>query len=289
MYRVAIVAIARLENDYLKEWIDHHIKLGINHIYIYDNSFGDENKIEFSDILNVTVFPAYNKIRYQNEAYTEAYRRFNNLYDYIIFIDIDEFIIFNNGYDLKMFINNIPKDAECVRINWQCFSDNDIINRDVSSLGVIDTFKEKIITDNNQSKSIVKSGLKNIIFHSPHHPSYSNGSNLITYDSYFKNITKFINEISSRHDRHTCIHVPYVNYHYIQLNHYRTKSLAEYMKNKLSRDDATRDNYARQVSKEFFRYNKKTPEKIKFYNDCNFPVIGSILANLSFGSMFSSS
>ena len=39
---VAIIAIARLENDYINEWIGHHLNIGIDHIYIYDNSSSTE-------------------------------------------------------------------------------------------------------------------------------------------------------------------------------------------------------------------------------------------------------
>ena len=34
---MVIQAIARQEEKYLKEWIEHHINLGIEHIFLYDN------------------------------------------------------------------------------------------------------------------------------------------------------------------------------------------------------------------------------------------------------------
>ena len=43
--KVAIVAIARLENDYINEWIGHHLGIGVNHIYVYDNSSSEEEKL----------------------------------------------------------------------------------------------------------------------------------------------------------------------------------------------------------------------------------------------------
>ena len=41
-HSVAIVAIARMENPYVNEWIQYHIGLGFDHVYIYDNSYGNE-------------------------------------------------------------------------------------------------------------------------------------------------------------------------------------------------------------------------------------------------------
>lgn len=94
-HSVAIAAIARNENLYINEWIQYHRELGIAHFYIYDNSFGDEPRLEpaidpkHADV--VTVIPAYEKMGYQKEAYTEAYHKYGGEYDYMLFIDIDEF------------------------------------------------------------------------------------------------------------------------------------------------------------------------------------------------------
>lgn len=48
--KVAIVAIARLENDYINEWIGHHLNIGVNHIYVYDNSSSEEEKLQYRDV-----------------------------------------------------------------------------------------------------------------------------------------------------------------------------------------------------------------------------------------------
>ena len=45
-HSVAIVAIARLENPYINEWIRYHRGLGFDHIYVYDNSCGNEVHID---------------------------------------------------------------------------------------------------------------------------------------------------------------------------------------------------------------------------------------------------
>ena len=37
MLTTALCAIARHEEDYLAEWIDYHLALGFDHIFIYDN------------------------------------------------------------------------------------------------------------------------------------------------------------------------------------------------------------------------------------------------------------
>lgn len=264
-YKLAIVAIARLENAYLKEWVEYHLALGVSHIYVYDNSCGDEERITYQND-NLTVVPAYDKIRFQNQAYTEAYNTYNKLYDFMSFIDIDEFIKLNiKGMSIHDFLNMIPKRVECLRLNWQCYTDGGMITRDMS-VKVMDAFTEKTSRHNHQSKSIVRSHLKDITFTSPHYPVIRKYYQLITYDAQFTDIT-FHLQIRSKNSNHGCLNIPWIRYDFIQLNHYRTKTLDEYMRTKLSRDDATRENYVRKISDEFFKYNVRTPEKIKYYNE----------------------
>ena len=45
---IVIAAIAKYENEYLGEWIDYHLKLGFDKIYIYD-----DNPKEYSDIKTI--------------------------------------------------------------------------------------------------------------------------------------------------------------------------------------------------------------------------------------------
>ena len=94
-HSVAIAAIARNENLYINEWIQYHRELGIAHFYIYDNSFGNEPRLEQAidqkHVGYVTVVDAYEETAYQKEAYTDAYQRFGGKHDYMMFIDKDEF------------------------------------------------------------------------------------------------------------------------------------------------------------------------------------------------------
>lgn len=39
--RTAICAIAKNEQWYINDWIEYHLKLGIDHIYLYDNNEAD--------------------------------------------------------------------------------------------------------------------------------------------------------------------------------------------------------------------------------------------------------
>ena len=42
--------MAKKENEYIKEYVDYYIKLGVDHIFIYDNN--DEYSEKISDIID---------------------------------------------------------------------------------------------------------------------------------------------------------------------------------------------------------------------------------------------
>ena len=58
--KIALCTMGKAENLYLNEFIDYYIKLGINHIFIYDNN--EPSFERMSDILdnkykkNITIY-----------------------------------------------------------------------------------------------------------------------------------------------------------------------------------------------------------------------------------------
>lgn len=114
-HSVGIVAIARLENDYINEWVGYHRKLGFDHIYLYDNSFGEEIHIdsalkeEYCDF--VTVVPAYGKEAYQKQAYEHAYAEFGGNHEFLLYIDIDEFFTLCRHNTISEYIDWL--DTKC--------------------------------------------------------------------------------------------------------------------------------------------------------------------------------
>ena len=140
---------------------------------------------------------------------------------------------------------------------------NEIINRDISSSVIKDFTKPSFNTrKNTYTKSIIKGGLDNIDFISVHFAIRNkNGkrSELITYFGDMKNITEKL------YGYEKSLNIHDYDYTYVKLNHYMTKSICEFICQKMRRPDAAR-NYDRNIDRDFFRYNTKTEEKIKVYN-----------------------
>ena len=73
--RCGVCAIARLENNYIREWVEHYKNLGFINVILYDNNFNEED--DFRDVIGDYIDSGYviyndarNKVNYQNLAYT---------------------------------------------------------------------------------------------------------------------------------------------------------------------------------------------------------------------------
>ena len=86
--KIALVAIGRRENRYAREWVEHYLELGFDHIYICDNNHdGEEN---FEDVLGdriaehkVSIHDYRNRQGVQVVAYNEMYRLYGGQYDWM--------------------------------------------------------------------------------------------------------------------------------------------------------------------------------------------------------------
>jgi hypothetical protein len=129
-----ILTITKDDNfNYLTHWIDYHLKIGFDHIFIIDNNLY-ENKLNINND-KVTILPYYNVIFEQpiflniSICYLYASLYICKLnYDYMLIIDVDEYFYskYNNVNDFvinEMYNNDIN---HCV-IKWETYDDNNII------------------------------------------------------------------------------------------------------------------------------------------------------------------
>lgn len=247
--RVVICAIAKNEHDYINEWVSHYVGLGIDHIYLYDND--DENKKYIGDFINdkyknkVTIY----NIRGKREKYLQhkVYNTFyhNHKFDWCLFVDIDEFLF---GVDnVHTFLSQEKFGSfNQIRILWKLFGDDDTISRDMR-VGVKDFFKEQK-HDNKleyQNKSFVRGGL-DIEIHSCH---------------YVKLLVSCFP--SGRECKSEKIEITNYDNENVYIHHYMTKTLKEFINQKLNRGDAVWEKRAIDMSY-YWRINKKTDEKLEY-------------------------
>jgi hypothetical protein len=202
--KIALVCIARNEENYIEEWIKYNLKLGFDDIFIYEHNWKCDverynvHKIEF----NGTDFQE----NIQRKAYNHFIRTQYDKYDWAAFFDVDEFLVLKAHNNIKQFIANY-KDENAVCINWVCFGDNGLSFD--GNYSVLSRFTKRSRTAHNVHKCILK--LNPNVIYATHNPI-----NCEIVDTHFNKCSGATNE--------------YRKIDIAQLNHYYCKTIEEYQK-----------------------------------------------------------
>src|SRR5271155_856059 len=95
MYKLSVCGIAKNEQHGLREWVNYHRLVGVEHFYIYDN----DSTVPVRQTLAKEIATKYvTCIEYpgpskQMPAYTDCLRQFGADNQWIAFIDCDEFLL----------------------------------------------------------------------------------------------------------------------------------------------------------------------------------------------------
>lgn len=130
-YYLAVCCIVKDENEYLKEWIEYHLKIGVQHFFIYDNEsvIAVSETLQALDLLKfTTVIKVYGKAK-QVTAYNDCLIRNKRTSHWIGFIDADEFIVpKSTGGDLVAFLKDFEPFGG-LGINWLVFGSSGHLKR----------------------------------------------------------------------------------------------------------------------------------------------------------------
>ena len=140
-YQVSVCAIFKDEAPYIKEWIEFHKIVGVEHFYMYNN-FSSDN---YMDVLSpyiekgdVTLID-WPVPQGQMKAYKDCIEKYKDETQWIGFIDLDEFVCPNKVDTITEFLMPFKK-RSAVIIYWRYFGSSGLIDRDRNSL-VIESFK----------------------------------------------------------------------------------------------------------------------------------------------------
>lgn len=105
-YMIELCAIVRDENEYLKEWIVHHLAIGFDEIILYDNGSQVSpaevvKELPFAMGLRVQVW-RWKPEHAQIQCYNHHARQSDE--NWCAFIDIDEFIILKKHGSMKEYL-----------------------------------------------------------------------------------------------------------------------------------------------------------------------------------------
>jgi len=240
--KVAACTTCIYENQYIKEWVDYNLNIGIDKIFIYDKNFDDNEhpETELHDLIDLGKVEIINwrdkSTCRQYESFNDCFINHKNEYDWICFFDIDEFITFNSNIKLtniKDYLGlPIFADYDVIQINWLCYGDNNLINNEPDK-GVLERFINPCQIDfkiwhkwtnsfqpyNMHCKCICRTD-KNVIFTQDSHlPVKSENKELKYCTSYGCETTGEM----------TIVPLNEKTYTYAYLRHYTTKTIDEFL------------------------------------------------------------
>ena len=127
-HRLTIAAIFKHENPYLREWIEYHRMVGFDHFYLYDNDGGEEALQILKPYIEKGLVtrhpwlqfdgtrrdgPTYFSFQDKNHrAFAHAASTYRDSFDWVLKIDIDEFLVPLEGDDLRPIIDRYAADSQ---------------------------------------------------------------------------------------------------------------------------------------------------------------------------------
>ena len=279
--KVAVCCIIKLENLYIEEFILHYQSIGVDHIFIYDNN--DPNDEDPNDVCKKYVDDGFvSIINYRDQgkypmgqglisAFNNCWVTNRNDYDWILFCDNDEFLNFDPIYknNIKNYLSDeCFNNVDIIKINWRCFDDNNLIYYEDKPL------KERFthlcwddpycFDENRHVKSLCNChSSKKFIWDetsAAHSPNTFLDDSLVISDNTGKILKKQEDYVFTQQ-------INYINYDKAWLDHYRMKTIDEYVNNKIKK--LTKKGYSLLgfTSNMFFNYNEYSKEKETIYLD----------------------
>jgi|SRR6187455_427762 len=130
-YFLSICAIFQDEGPYLKEWIDYHKSVGVDHFYLYNNeskddclivlkpyiSSGDVELVDWPDIWPEIHF-GYGC---QPKAYMDCINKCSGKTTWLAIIDLDEYLLPMKKGCLKKTLKKYYPHSAAIYVNWLQF------------------------------------------------------------------------------------------------------------------------------------------------------------------------
>jgi hypothetical protein len=166
-YELAIAAMFKNEAPYLKEWVEYHRLVGVDHFWLYNDTSSDnweevlqpyiqEGLVEVIDWSNKHA-PDKSWIPAQIEAYVDAFRRAKLQVTWVAPIDIDEFLVPMKEQTVTECLQKHFSHAKAVYVNWRNFGTSGVtIPTSEPILFQLTDCSLKGHSDNSVGKSILR-------------------------------------------------------------------------------------------------------------------------------------
>ena len=160
MMKIAVCLIVRNEARDISEWLAYYAASGVDAFLVYDNASTDgtpEVLEAAAKLLDVRLTPWPSPAgRAQLQAYQHAIATYGHEFDWIAFLDSDEFLVTHGRHTLRSICEG-ARNAAAIGVNWAMFGSNGHI-RMPDNL-VIEAFTRRSLREfdaNRHVKSIVR-------------------------------------------------------------------------------------------------------------------------------------
>ena len=230
-YELAICAIFQNEERFLKEWIEFHKLVGVQHFFLYNNNSTDNYLEVLKPYVARGEIDLYDwklsnkRLDAQIAAYNDSLNRNKGMVKWIAFLDLDEYL-----YPIKVdnLINVLNEYDECaeISVNWFMFGTSDV--EKIPDNGLMIEYLTKCDPKGNKHiKSIVRpERLLKFTNHNPHFAPCKPGYNQINPD----------------HKHFSGPYSPYISSDIVRINHYWTRDKEWLTKIKIPRAVALHTN-----------------------------------------------
>lgn len=125
--KTVLVAIAKNEGPYIREWVFYHkVICGFDHIHIYNNDSSDNSKDELNSLSSQGLcsweeWPRSSYNPPQQKAYHNAMHKLRNEFDWLCFMDLDEFLVLNSYDHIEDCVSKFDEQTGSISFNWAMF------------------------------------------------------------------------------------------------------------------------------------------------------------------------
>lgn len=189
-YDLALCAIFQNQARFMKEWIEFHKLVGVQHFYLYNNfstdnyleilkSYLDKGEVELND-WEIPRIRGITDCKFQCSAYNDALRKAWGIVKWVAFLDLDEYLFPMQEDNLLNFLKDYEEYGG-VAINWvmygtsniECIPENELIIEHLTMCNPNHSLSTLI-------KSIVRPERVVRFVRSPHFPKYKHGYSQVT-------------------------------------------------------------------------------------------------------------
>ena len=246
-YNVAICAIFLNEGPYLKEWIEYHRIVGVEHFYLYNNNSTDEYKRVLESYIEkgIVTLTDWDVPHGQVPAYKDCVKRFSKETRWIGFIDLDEFVVPKKN-KIYEYLKEYENKCGALQIYWKIYGSSGLETRNLEGM-VTEDFYECWPKYGDAGKCFYNTAFplsddkKNGIGMMHECWTRKNGKDIPPLNVYGKVSFYWIYRLTNNIEPS------------LQINHYQTKSYEEYRK-KMGQTDA------------IFKVNKRRDYHFRFYD-----------------------